>query len=120
MKQRNHIVQKFGWWIRFYSGSTANRRRLWRWRFEGIKGTNYGITLRLFEEECIGIQWRRSYSELTMVEKCPGCDLYLPTEDHAIQQYHMETNHPEIIKKRLESAGFIYVDGRLIDTWSSD
>jgi hypothetical protein len=55
----NLVVERFGWWVRLYIGSTANRRRLWRWSFDGIAGRHHGITLRLWGERCVGLQRRR-------------------------------------------------------------
>jgi len=33
--------------------------------------------------------------------KCPGCDVRLPEDDIRAQMDHMDKNHPEIIKQRL-------------------
>jgi hypothetical protein len=54
------VVDRLGWWVRFYAGGTCNPRRLWRWAFDGVAGRNHGVTLRLRGEDCVGIQWRRS------------------------------------------------------------
>jgi len=34
--------------------------------------------------------------------KCPGCDTYLRTNDHAGQMAHMDSQHPEIVEQRLK------------------
>lgn len=62
MKDRDLVIEKFGWRLRFYIGSTSQIwKRLWKWRFEGVRGSNYGITLRLRGEQCIGIQLRTRF-----------------------------------------------------------
>ncbi|OGE83731.1 MAG: hypothetical protein A3B23_02055 [Candidatus Colwellbacteria bacterium RIFCSPLOWO2_01_FULL_48_10] len=35
------------------------------------------------------------------VVKCPGCPLELSENDMAAQRAHMDTQHPEIVAKRL-------------------
>lgn len=54
----NIVVNRFGWRVRFYSGDTSDKRHLWKWKFRGVYNINHGITLRLFGEFCLGIQWR--------------------------------------------------------------
>lgn len=49
--------------------------------------------------------------------KCPGCDLQLPAGDLQAQMAHLEGEHSEIIRGRLEDAGFRRgEDGEWIDT----
>jgi hypothetical protein len=43
--------------------------------------------------------------------KCPGCDLQLPAGALNTQRRHMESEHPELIAKRLEDAGFEQLPG---------
>lgn len=40
------------------------------------------------------------------MEKCPECDMELPTDDLWAQVAHMEATHPGVIKQRLKDAGF--------------
>lgn len=36
--------------------------------------------------------------------QCPGCELLLPADDLLAQKAHMEAEHPEIIKRRLDES----------------
>ena len=52
---------------------------------------------------------------------CPGgCGLELPEGDIRAQKVHIESRHPEIIAKRLESAGFRQEGGKWIDILSAE
>jgi hypothetical protein len=62
MSDKNFIKEVFGLWVRLYVGSTSDRRRLWKWKFNGVKGLNHGITLRLDKERCVGLQWRKQWT----------------------------------------------------------
>ena len=59
--------------------------------------------------------------EVNMIE-CPalGCDVRLPEHDIKAQREHMESEHPEIIRERLEAAGFRQGDDGWVDTLNSD
>lgn len=46
---------------------------------------------------------------------CPFCGHQVPEKGDA-QNRHMEQAHPEIIAQRLRDAGFVFVDGRWVDT----
>lgn len=50
---------------------------------------------------------------------CPGCGVEISDEDLHAQVEHMEAHHPEIIRERLERAGFeVRDDGTVIDLLS--
>lgn len=48
-------------------------------------------------------------------EACPECGLELPAEPLYPQVDHMTTQHPEVVQKRLEDAGFELVEGDWVD-----
>lgn len=49
-------------------------------------------------------------------EKCPGCDVRLSGHNLEAQTRHMQRAHPEIVAARLSAAGFVFRDGRWVDT----
>lgn len=52
------LVDRKRLWLRVYRGGTASHRRCYFWKFDGLRGRNYGWTLRWSKqkEKCIGVQ----------------------------------------------------------------
>ena len=64
---------------------------------------------------------RTPIPDMPPLEKCPGCETRLPSDDFYAQKAHMEKSHPEIIEQRLTSNGFTRLtEGTIHDDWSSD
>lgn len=56
-----------------------------------------------------------------MNEKCPYCDFILPSDldprDRGQTEVsHMSENHQDVIDQRLMAAGFVWQNGKWVDT----
>jgi hypothetical protein len=56
-------------------------------------------------------------TESVEMVKCPSCDVKIRAGDVHAQKAHMELNHPDVIARRLQDAGFRQQpDGSWLDT----
>lgn len=51
---------------------------------------------------------------------CPYCGQPMPDDTVGTEVRHMTEQHPDIVEARLTKAGFVRIDGELVDTLASD
>ena len=83
-------------------------------RFEVVFGPGRGHAANLAIDEGCEPSLELGIRPSDVGETCPYCDHQ--AADARAEIAHMEAEHPEIIRARLEDAGFVHSDGQWIDT----